>query len=232
VHGPGYGLDPEQSFLSMIAGIVAEWTLGDGPLAKITIAERSEKRCDLLDRMLQKVAPSFGLRSGGRSRSVFVPAGVDEAKGERFSAGSNVVEFGTRAEEKPRLFVAMPFAEDYLDEFHIGFCEAANANSFLCERLDLETFVGDVVTEIKRRILGSHGVLALLNDHNPNVFLEIGFALAHNRPTILVAGRDTKLPFDVSGQRCIRYRSIWDLRDTLTREIALLKEQGVLVRSA
>jgi hypothetical protein len=58
---------------------------------------------------------------------------------------------------------------------------------------------------------------------NPNVFLEIGFALAHNRPTILVANTDVTLPFDVSGQRCIRYGSITQLSDRLQREIAALK---------
>ena len=126
----------------------------------------------------------------------------------------------------------MPFADDYLDEFHIGFCEAAKASSFICERLDLETFTGDIVAEIKKRILSSHGVLALLNGHNPNVFLEIGFALAHNKPVILVAKKETKLPFDVSGQRCILYRNIVDLRDRLTREIANLSAQGLLKASS
>jgi hypothetical protein len=124
----------------------------------------------------------------------------------------------------------MPFADDFLDVFQIGFCEAARASAFICERLDISTdaFTGDIVAEIKKRILGSEGVLALLNDHNPNVFLEIGFAFAHNKPTILVAKHGIHLPFDVSGHRCVRYRNIVDLRDSLTREIASLKAQGVL----
>jgi nucleoside 2-deoxyribosyltransferase len=125
----------------------------------------------------------------------------------------------------------MPFAEDYVDEFEIAFCEAARASEYICERLDLESFTGDIVTEIKRRILDSNGVIALLNDHNPNVFLEVGFALAHDKPTILVAKTDVKLPFDVSGHRCVRYRSITQLRQTLSTEIAALKAQGVLVKS-
>jgi hypothetical protein len=64
------------------------------------------------------------------------------------------------------------------------------------------------------------------------VFLEIGFAFAHNKPTILVAKEGFALPFDVSGHRCIRYKSITQLRDILTREIAALKASGVLVKSA
>ena len=98
--------------------------------------------------------------------------------------------------------------------------------------ISADAFTGDVVAEIRKRILGSYGVLALLNDHNPNVFLEIGFALAHNKPTVLIARQDVILPFDVRAQRCIRYKSIFDLRESLSREIASLKSQGILSKSA
>jgi hypothetical protein len=194
VHGPGYGLDPEQSFLSMVAGIVAEWKGNSGALEKVTIAEISEKRCELLRNLLDGASSGFGLK--------------------RVSAQS-----------------AATSVDSFIDEFEIAFLEAAKASSFICERMDLESFAGDIVAEMKKRILGSHGVLALLNDLNPNVFLEVGFALAHNKPTILVAREGTQLPFDIRGHRCISYRSIVELRKALTSEIAALKDQGVLVPS-
>jgi hypothetical protein len=100
--------------------------------------------------------------------------------------------FGVKSEEKPRLFIAMPFVDDYLDEYEIAFTEAAHDNGFLCERLDAEAFVGDVFTEIKDRIKKSTGIIALLNNNNPNVFLEIGFAMAHDKPIIFVVKRDRK----------------------------------------
>jgi hypothetical protein len=145
---------------------------------------------------------------------------------------SDVRQFGVQAETKPRLFVAMPFAEQFFDEYDIGFCEAAKASNYLCERLDLEHFTGDIVSEIKKRIIESRGVIALLNDYNPNVFLEIGFALAHSKPTILVVKEGIKLPFDVSGQRCIVYRNISHLRDELSQAIAALTSKGVLGAAA
>jgi hypothetical protein len=185
VHGPGYGLDPEQSFLSMVAGIVAEWKGNSGALEKVTIAEISEKRCELLRNLLDGASSGFGLK--------------------RVSAQS-----------------AATSVDSFIDEFEIAFLEAAKASSFICERMDLESFAGDIVAEMKKRILGSHGVLALLNDLNPNVFLEVGFALAHNKPTILVAREGTQLPFDIRGHRCISYRSIVELRKALTSEIAAL----------
>ena len=184
VHGPGYGLDPEQSFLSMVAGIVAEWKGNSGALEKVTIAEISEKRCELLRNLLDGASSGFGLRVSAQSAATSV--------------------------------------DSFIDEFEIAFLEAAKASSFICERMDLESFAGDIVAEMKKRILGSHGMLALLNDLNPNVFLEVGFALAHNKPTILVAREGTQLPFDIRGHRCISYRSIVELRKALTSEIAAL----------
>jgi len=216
----------------MIAGIVAEWKRVDGTLVKVTIVERSEKRCALLSEMLLEHLGDLGLARGDRSGTAKLASKAQAANIAGAPPRGNIVHFGARAEEKPRLFVAMPFAEEFIDEFEIAFHEASKASEYICERLDLESFTGDVVTEIKRRIVSSDGVIALLNNHNPNVFLEIGFALAHGKPTILVAKDGTKLPFDVSGHRCILYRTISGLRKTLTSEIASLKAQGILARSA
>jgi hypothetical protein len=230
IHGPGYGLDPEQSFLSMIAGIVSEWRCVEGSLRTVTVAELSDKRCEQLNRLLQQRLDEFRLTKSQRRDTVMVPDSGNSPAGPS-TAESNINQFGARAEVRPRLSAAMPFADEFIDEFEIGFHEAAKSSDYICERLDLESFTGDIVAEIKKRILGSHGIIALLNNHNPNVFLEIGFAWAHSKPIILVAKDGVKLPFDISGHRCIRYRSISQLRQTLTAEIASLKARGVLAIS-
>ena len=49
---------------------------------------------------------------------------------------------GHDSREKPHVFVAMPFAEEYADRFHYGIRGAANATGFLCERADLASFTG------------------------------------------------------------------------------------------
>ncbi len=214
VHGAGYGLDLEQSFLSMIAGVVSEYNKAECPLQRLTIAEFSKERCKSLEDILHAHLQEFGLSAGGQRSTVTIGTGAGTSLNS-CSRSSDIIDFGARAEEIPRLFVAMPFAEEFLDEFYIGFHEAAKSNDFICERLNLESFAGDIVTEIRNRIIGSCGVVALLNNMNPNVFLEIGFAWAHRKPTILVAKDGIRLPFDVSGHRCIRYRNIVELRKTL-----------------
>jgi len=70
----------------------------------------------------------------------------------------------------------MPFSDDYLDEWEIGVFESANAAGFLCERMDVEVFVGDVLAQIKDRIDSCSLLIAILTGENPNVYLEIGYA--------------------------------------------------------
>ena len=223
------GWIPNKLFLAMLAGIVEEKTRTGVPLKRVTIAERAQNRCDLINSILLARAGAFGLLQGSAPYS-FKTKDFSPSAPERVSA--DIIDFGERAEHKPRLFIAMPFAEDFIDEYEIGFCEAGKANGYVCERLDVAAFTGDIVLEMKRRILSSHGVIALLNGGNPNVFLEVGFALAHSKPIILVADESEQIPFDVRGHRCIRYRSIAKLREALTQEIAALKAQGVLVKTA
>jgi hypothetical protein len=70
-------------------------------------------------------------------------------------------------------------------------------------------------------------MIALLNDANPNVYLEIGYAWAKAKPTILILKNGHNPHFDVRGQRYIEYRTISELRKKLTVEIASLRQQGV-----
>lgn len=222
IHGPGYGLDSEKALLSLIAGIATEWRISSSSLEKVTIVERSKRSFEILEKILTEKMSQLGLH---QQQTASGKAFAHLENGEH-KKNPEVANFGSRADRLPRLFVAMPFSEEYMDEFEIGFREAADASGYICERLDLESFTGNVVAEIKKRIVTSHGVLALLNSLNPNVFLEIGYSWAHDKETILIAKAGTKLPFDVSGHRCIFYKSIIELREKLSKEIASIKAQG------
>jgi hypothetical protein len=230
IHGPGYGLDTHESFLSLIAGLV-EGSLGTPTKVKrITIVERNEKRCDYLKHLLRDEGVNLGVSDAG---DVFlIGRFAEERQNDKQTTSATILQFGERASLKPHLFVAMPFAETYLDEYEIGISEASRVHGYNCERLDQVAFTGDIVAEIKKRIVSSSAVIALLNDLNPNVFLELGFALAHQIPTILVAREGVTLPFDVQGLRCLRYKSITSLRRDLTEEIGSLQLKGMLARPA
>jgi hypothetical protein len=232
IHGSGYGLDMREAFLSLMSGLHEAKISSDSPLRYVSIFEHSSARSERLEKVLRTIqvktftVPKLSEPEQDTLNEIPEPTPEPEQAREITEPEqntSNVVslnDYGTRSEAKPKLFIAMPFAPDYLDEYEIAFTEAAHNNGFLCERLDLETFVGDVVSEIKSRILNSAGVVALLNDHNPNVFFEIGFAMAHGLPTILIVKTGMSVPFDVQNQRHLRYDRITDLRKKLSSELS------------
>ena len=48
-------------------------------------------------------------------------------------------------------------------------------------------------------------MIADISGVNANVYFEVGYALASKKPIILLAKKDTELPFDVSGFRVLFY---------------------------
>jgi len=70
----------------------------------------------------------------------------------------------------------MPFAEEFDDVFHYGIQGAENKAGYLCERADLESFTGDVMNWVKKRIETSDYVIADMTKANANVYLEVGYA--------------------------------------------------------
>jgi hypothetical protein len=117
----------------------------------------------------------------------------------------------------------MPFSEDMTDLFYYGIQGPVNRAGFLCERVDLESFTGDVLQRIKARIESATYVIAEITHPNPNVFLEVGYAWGSNRPTIFLTKEANRLPFDVRGQRCLVYDTIRNLEKTLEGELQTLR---------
>jgi hypothetical protein len=118
----------------------------------------------------------------------------------------------------------MPFAEDYDDQFYLAIRPAIQGVNHLCIRLDQDeaTFTGDIVEQIKERIRSAKLVIGLLDDANPNVYLEVGYAWGVGTPTVLCVHKSQSgqgLPFDVRGQKCLIYDRIHRLKDMLAAEL-------------
>jgi nucleoside 2-deoxyribosyltransferase len=74
-------------------------------------------------------------------------------------------------------------------------------------RADEEYGPGLIVADVARQIVESKVVIAEITPANPNVYYEVGFAHALNKPTILIAEKPTKLPFDVAPHRVLFYEN-------------------------
>jgi hypothetical protein len=236
LHGTGYGLDESEAFLSLIGGLMDAVDGGTFPatLRSVEIVERSSQRATRLRRLLSKALEKHPNRIA-KTGAVDIATVKMERRGARGSlldhrrAKQELANYGSPSETKIKVFIAMPFSDEYSDEFDIAIMEAAQESNIVCERIDKEAFVGDVLYQIKRRIGSGQGVLALLNDANPNVFLEIGYAWGREKPTVLMIKKGHPVPFDITGQKCIKYSSIKDLRTQLKVELKALIENGTLV---
>lgn len=221
IHGPGYGLDEAEAFSSLIAGLV------DG---NANVRTTSIERVEIVE-----VNPARARRFKAILKNLIdLPSNREKSSKSPSRADTNIQQalksFGSHSDLKIRLFVAMPFKDEFNDEWEISIQEAASSLQMISERIDKSAFVGDIAVEIKRRIEDYDGLIALLNGANPNVFLEIGYAWAKSKPTILLIKEGQELPFDVRGQRCIFYKGIADLRTKLKSELAQLASNGVFSR--
>jgi hypothetical protein len=66
---------------------------------------------------------------------------------------------------------------------------------------------GNIIEDIIHGIELAQIIIAEITPPNENVFYEVGYAHALKKPTILLADRTKKLPFDLSGRRCLFYEN-------------------------
>lgn len=214
LHGRGFGLDESEAFKAEIAGLLDAFEAEEYPpsLEYVVIVENDARTAERLALLLDEILPTRAVIPG-RSRRA---RRASEARG-------TLGDVGDASVAKPHVFVAMPFAPEFDDRFHYGIKGAVNVAGFLCERADLASFTGDVISWVRDRIDKATLVIADLSTANPNVYLEVGYAWGRNVRTVLLAPTAADLKFDVRGQRCLVFNSIRHLEELLTKELVGLR---------
>lgn len=237
IHGPGYGLDEVESFRSEVMGLLDTqgFEVSDR-LERIVFVEQSMARVQRLRKELEwlkvylRANPAVDWQTAmAHSKQYHLKKQTDDhAHWEHLPTPvTKALEPPVHSpDEKPKLFVAMPYDDKYDDEYYIGFEEAARPLGFLCENLKNEFYTGDIVDEIRKRIENSVGMIALLNGKNPNVFLEIGYAMALDKPIIFVAEAGMDVPFDIRNMRRITYSGIRELRKSMGEALTALRDDN------
>jgi hypothetical protein len=109
-------------------------------------------------------------------------------------------------------FVIMPFGDhgtkdrDHYDKVyeHI-IVRALRGIQIECTRADRMGINVEITAEVQRQLRDSDLVIADLSDSNPNVFYELGYRHALNKPSIMVCDDVTRLPFNVRTWGMIHY---------------------------
>jgi hypothetical protein len=133
-----------------------------------------------------------------------------------------------------RCFVIQPFDGGPFDKrYDDVFAPAIRDAGLDPYRVDRDPAVNIPIDEIESGIRSSHVCLADITMDNPNVWFELGFAIAVPREIVLVCAdeRQTKFPFDVQHRNIIRYKTeapqdFVRLQRSITERVsALLRKQ-------
>jgi nucleoside 2-deoxyribosyltransferase len=103
----------------------------------------------------------------------------------------------------------MPFSDYYLNELYPEVIKPTveEGNNLKAHHAGETLGPGIIVKDIENDISQSKIVIADISECNTNVYYEVGYAYASKIPTIVLVKKDTKLPFDISGYRCIFYEN-------------------------
>jgi len=121
---------------------------------------------------------------------------------------SKVSNFRTLG-QRGRVFVVMEFSSPFM-EIHEEVIKT------ICNEFELDAYRADetygpglIIADVTREISESQFVIAEITPSNPNVYYELGYAHAINKPVILMADKAIvkQLPFDVSGFRTLFYEN-------------------------
>lgn len=236
VHGVGFGLDEVEAIRAQFAGYMDAIQSGNIPstLKKITIVDILSDRVQRLRQALEiglanaSYASKIGTGTQWSYRITAQWLRGSFTRSTSLSSTKPIETAGTKSVVKPHVFVAMPFSKDMDDVFYYGIQQPVHAVGFLCERVDQDRFIGDILDQVKKKIETAAAVIAELSGANPNVYLEVGYAWGKERPTILLVKDGQELKFDVRGQRCLKYERIKDLEEALKEELKELKNTGMI----
>lgn len=117
-------------------------------------------------------------------------------------------------------FIAMQFGEPFDTFYKEVIKPQAERVGFAPLRIDELSRPGVILEDIKTSIENSDVVIVEITAANENVFYEVGYAHALGKPTILLAERGRKLPFDLSGYRVIFYDNTIGGKPVVEKELA------------
>lgn len=120
----------------------------------------------------------------------------------------------------------MPFASEF-DDVYLNIKHAVEGSvtkqSVRCIRLDDQRPAGRITHRLLDELRASTFCVADISDCRPNVMWELGFAMALEKPVILITQDDAYLPFDIHDMLCVKYE-----RQHLSRTLLAPLKQSVI----
>ena len=123
--------------------------------------------------------------------------------------------------KKAKAFIVMQFTEEYNQLYKEVIKPVCENFGLEIERADEFYTTTPIIADVIRSIVNSSLVIAEITPDNANVYYEVGYAHAINKPTILLCERKKreKLPFDISGFRTLFYEDSISGKSTVEKNL-------------
>ena len=121
----------------------------------------------------------------------------------------------------PAVFVIMSFADkgQYRD-LYTSIKRVCEKYDYAARRVDESNMFKRIVPEIMRQLRQAAFVIADVTEPKPNVFYELGIAEGLRKEIILIAKKETKLPFDINDFPVVSWDSFGDFEDDLEKRVS------------
>ena len=118
-------------------------------------------------------------------------------------------------EKKNRVFVAMPFSDEYRDSYEYGVKIVLDQMGLEHYKADNEISNKDIMCKICREIQSCSKVIANISGLNPNVMLELGLAYGLGKEVIVIKDKKTTAISDLGSVEYIEYSHAGELQQKL-----------------
>lgn len=135
-------------------------------------------------------------------------------------------------------FVAHQFSNEERDDLREAIEKAFKRCGFNAYYADAEVRQTHILEKIKDSILRTlFGIYDITNTKKPNVFIELGIAMAAGKPFYIICKKGTEIPADLQGLDRIEYKSYKNLTkeiksNILKREIRRFDETKKLIQKS
>lgn len=153
--------------------------------------------------------------SGQRTQSMEIGSGTIDVA--RFLKPYGIDPHSTVV-DSDKIFILTPFSEDEL-EIYSAIKSVCGRTGFTALRGDERRAEGDIFQHILEEIVTSRIVIANISSRNPNVFYELGIAMAIGKPTLLISDTLEDTPFDLKSRRIVVFKGVKDLETKLSEAL-------------
>ena len=118
-------------------------------------------------------------------------------------------------EKKSKVFVAMPFSDDYKDSYEYAIKLVLDQAGIEHYKADGEISNKDVMCKICQELQSCGKMIANISGHNPNVMLELGLAYGLGKEVIIIKDKKSSAICDLGSIEYIEYAHAGELQQKL-----------------